>query len=180
VDYIREGKSACLPSQEVHRKYFRIQTQSQGTVNHPRILNAHHQKPTTTMPTPEENVAFMARVVHEVQSQRDHSKINTYFHADLINHTPMPGLPPGREGVHILSSAIEAAFPDGQMKIINSISQGDLVATTKILTGTQQGEVMGLPGDGKKKELLVMDFCRLKEGKIYEHWAVAAPPKEIE
>jgi predicted ester cyclase len=132
------------------------------------------------MPTPEENVSFMARVITEVQQNHDHSKIDTYFHADLINHTPMPGLPPGREGVHILTSALAAAFPDGQMKVINSISQGDLVATTKTLTGTQKGELMGMPGDGKKKELLVMDFCRLKDGQIYEHWAVAAPPKDLE
>jgi predicted ester cyclase len=65
-----------------------------------------------------------------------------------------------------------AAFPDLTAVIHNQIAEGDLVATYKTLYGTHKGEFMGVPPTGKKIALQLMDFFRLADSRIVEHWAV--------
>jgi predicted ester cyclase len=40
------------------------------------------------------------------------------------------------------------------------------------VTGTHQGEFMGIEGTGKKINLKYMDFWKVEDGKITENWVL--------
>ena len=39
-----------------------------------------------------------------------------------------------------------------------------------VLTGTHQGDLMGIPATGKSVEFGGTDIIRIRDGKIAEHW----------
>jgi len=55
---------------------------------------------------------------------------------------------------------------------IHQLADGDLVATYKTFNGTHQGEFFGVPPTGRHVSMRVMDFVRIRDGKIAEHWNV--------
>ena len=63
------------------------------------------------------------------------------------------------------------AFPDGQIAVEGSISEGDTVASRWIMTGTHRGDFMGVPPTGREITMKGIDFSRVVDGKIAEHWA---------
>lgn len=65
------------------------------------------------------------------------------------------------------------------MKIEHCVSNGNLIATNKTLTGTHVGNFAGKEGDGKRKMIRVMDFMTLEDGMIKEHWSCVREPVEV-
>jgi steroid delta-isomerase-like uncharacterized protein len=63
------------------------------------------------------------------------------------------------------------AFPDAQITVDASISVGDLVASRWTTTGTYRGDFHGVPATGRQITMKGMDFSRIVEGKVAEHWA---------
>jgi len=64
-----------------------------------------------------------------------------------------------------------AAFPDAQVGIDGSVSGGDAVASRWTITGTHRGEFQGIPPTGRPIAMPGVDFSRVVNGKIAEHWA---------
>ena len=119
-----------------------------------------------------ESAARQRRFVEEVQNQGDHSVIDELVAEDVVDHTPFPGLSPGREGVKQVMGAIRAGFPDHDAQVVHMVAEGDLVATYKTFSGTHEGEFLGVPPTGKPATIRVMDFVRYRDGQIVEHWNV--------
>jgi len=119
-----------------------------------------------------ENKALVRRFVEEVQARGDVDAIDELLAPDLINHTPPPGLPADREGARLITGAIRSAFPDHDAVIEQMVGEGDLVATYKTFTGTHSGEFMGIPPTGRRVTIRVMDFVRIRDGKVVDHWNI--------
>jgi predicted ester cyclase len=64
----------------------------------------------------------------------------------------------------------EAAFPGYQLSEEDLIVEGDKAAVRSIMTGTHQGELMGIPPTGKQVSVPVMLIYRVSGGKIVEFW----------
>jgi steroid delta-isomerase-like uncharacterized protein len=64
-----------------------------------------------------------------------------------------------------------AAFPDAQIAIEGSISETDRVASRWTITGTHRGEFQGVLATGRQIAMPGVDFSRIVDGKIAEHWA---------
>jgi predicted ester cyclase len=41
-----------------------------------------------------------------------------------------------------------------------------------VLTGTHQGDLMGVPATGNQVEIETLDIIRIQDGKVAEHWGV--------
>ena len=67
--------------------------------------------------------------------------------------------------------AFIAAFPDAWIIVNGAVSEGDLVASRWTLTGTHRGEFQGVPATGRPISMEGVDFSRVEDGKIVEHWA---------
>ena len=66
---------------------------------------------------------------------------------------------------------LRTAFPDLRYALEDVIAEGDLVAARYSWRGTHKGEAfLGIPPSGKTILVRGMDFYRLRDGKIVEHW----------
>jgi predicted ester cyclase len=62
------------------------------------------------------------------------------------------------------------AFTDLRMAEADSLREGEKVAFRWILSGTHEGEFMGVAPTGRRVEAMGMDIVRLADGEIVEHW----------
>jgi predicted ester cyclase len=89
-----------------------------------------------------------------------------------VDHTPLPGVPPTRDGVKGFFAALKAAIPDLRIEILDQIAEGGGVATRKKFTGTHDGPFLGVPASGRTVDFEVIDILRSREGRITDHWVV--------
>lgn len=63
------------------------------------------------------------------------------------------------------------AFPDARFEIEDIIVEGNKAAWRETLTGTHQGELMGIPPTGKQVRVSGMSFGVVgPNGKATQHW----------
>lgn len=63
-----------------------------------------------------------------------------------------------------------AAFPDIQVTIDGALEEGDEVALRWTVSGTHQGELLGVPATGRKASFSGMTWLRFTNGKLAEGW----------
>jgi predicted ester cyclase len=68
---------------------------------------------------------------------------------------------------------LRTAFPDRTDVIESMIAEGDRVGMIFRVSGTHQGNFLGIPPTGKKFEFLEMAMFRLADGKVTESWFMA-------
>lgn len=132
------------------------------------------------MPTSEQNVAMMHRLVYEIQQEANYSLIPEVVAPNFFNHTAEAGLPSDRDGVLMVMQYLHSAFEGIKMHIDSCISVDDLIATNKTLTGKHVGDFAGEKADGQLKKIRIMDFVKVDQsGKITEHWACIRPAEVV-
>jgi steroid delta-isomerase-like uncharacterized protein len=123
--------------------------------------------------TTEQDKALVRRLVIEAQQNGNLDLVDEILAPDFVDHTPLPGLPPTRDGVKVLFSAFHTGFPDLRVDILDQISEAGTVATRKRFSGTHNGEFLGVPASGRSVELEVIDILRVRDGRITDHWVSA-------
>jgi steroid delta-isomerase-like uncharacterized protein len=78
--------------------------------------------------------------------------------------------PPGRAGVRPKIEALRSAFPDLRFLLEALIGEGALVAARSVWRGTHTGAFQGIAATGKEVQVAAMDFYRIEEGRVVEHW----------
>ena len=91
---------------------------------------------------------------------------------DFVDHEEFPGLPETKEGVRQFFELMRVAFPDFRIEPQHIVAEGDLVAVYMTMTGTHQGDFMGIRPSGRRMEVPGMDLVRIRDGKAVEHWGV--------
>lgn len=92
--------------------------------------------------------------------------------ADVVDHTAMPGMPPGLDGAKQLASMLKAAFPDRSTEVQYTIAEGDRVAALHTIRATHTGAFMGMPPTGKPFEVSSIHIVRVAGSKIVEHYGL--------
>jgi steroid delta-isomerase-like uncharacterized protein len=118
----------------------------------------------------EENKAIVRRFIDEVWNDGNVDVIDEIITADAIDHNPNPGQPPGSEGVKWVVRTFRAAMPDLHMELHDQIAEGSTVVSRWTFSGTQQGELFGIPSTGKRVSVSGIDVIRVADGKMNEHW----------
>lgn len=91
----------------------------------------------------------------------------------FVEHEELPGIPPTREGVIQWFGIMRAAFPDLRFEVEELLPSGDKVVARARVTGTHQGEFMGMPPTGRTFSANVIDIIRFDDdGLASEHWGV--------
>jgi steroid delta-isomerase-like uncharacterized protein len=117
----------------------------------------------------ESHKAAVRRLVGEAQESGKLEVVDELLAEDFVDHTPLPGLPPTREGVKMLFAAMRSAFPDLRVRIDEQVADGEKVVTRKSFLGTHRGEFVGLAGSGRPLDLEVIDVLTFRDGRITEH-----------
>jgi steroid delta-isomerase-like uncharacterized protein len=93
---------------------------------------------------------------------------------DFVEREEIPGLPPTKDGVVQYFRIMLAAFPDMRMDVQDSFASGDKAVARLRISGTHQGEFMGIPATGKPVSVNLIDITRFgDDGLAREHWGVA-------
>jgi steroid delta-isomerase-like uncharacterized protein len=86
------------------------------------------------------------------------------------NHTPVEAT--GTQALKDLFARIHRVFPDLRVTVEDLIEEGDKVVGRNTLTGTHQGEYMGLPPTGRSVTYQEIIIFRFVNGRIAETWGV--------
>ena len=82
------------------------------------------------------------------------------------------GIPPGRDGLKMFRRQINAAIPDEHIFVSDVSFEGnDIIEADLKMTATHTGELLGVPGTGRKIGFDVQERARFVEGKLAERWA---------
>ena len=121
----------------------------------------------------EQNKAIVRQMVEEIFNRGNMSRADEFLAADFVEREELPpGMPPGREGVKLMTTMFRSAFPDFKATIDDLIAEGDKVAIRMTWSGTHKGEFMGIPPTGKSVSFGVFDVIRIAGGKFVEHWGL--------
>lgn len=85
-------------------------------------------------------------------------------------HDPAPNQGPGPQGYIDFFTMMRNAFPDMKVDVEHMVADEDSVAFAYTLTGTHQGDFMGVIGTGKSIEVRGMQISRFEDGKLVERW----------
>jgi len=102
----------------------------------------------------------------------NHGVIDELIADDMVEHEEFPGLEPTKDGVRQFFAMFRSAFPDFRMEPQQLIADGDLVCARVAMTGTHQGEFMGIPPSGRRIDVQLVDIIRVRDGEFAEHWGV--------
>ena len=117
--------------------------------------------------------AATARRFYELVNSGDIDQLGDALADDFVEHEETPGLAPTKEGVLEFFRMYRAAFPDMRMEPQDVLVSGDKVVVRAKVTGTHQGEFMGMPATGKRVHVQLIDILRFGEdGLAHEHWGV--------
>lgn len=116
-----------------------------------------------------DNKAIIERFEHAF-AQNDTATIDELCDPALVDHNPLPGIPPTLEGFKAAIGGYKAAFPDLELADVHVIGDGDTVATRWTAAGTHQGDLGDIPATGKRIQVEGMNFYRLADGRITEVW----------
>src|SRR5205814_789239 len=106
----------------------------------------------------EENKRIVRRLVEEGQGKGNLAVIDELVSETFVDHSPLPGLPPTRDGIRTLFGALRQGFPDMTVAIHEQIAEGDKVVTRKSLRGTHRGEFMGIAATSRPLDFPVIDI----------------------
>jgi len=110
----------------------------------------------------EANKAIARRFLEEVVNKGNQTVADELIAADFVDHNPLPGLPPGREGFKLSFVAFRVAVPDMKYIVEDVVAEGDKVVVRWKATGT--------PPTGKHITVTGVDIFRVKGNKLVELW----------
>ena len=121
----------------------------------------------------EELKALARRMFEEMWNEGNLDAADELLDASYVAHGLGVELPPGPEGFKQFLGFYFTAFPDLHMTIEDEVAEGDMVVQRCAVTGTHQGDLMGVPPTGKKITMAFISIVRYSNGKSVEGWALA-------
>jgi steroid delta-isomerase-like uncharacterized protein len=91
--------------------------------------------------------------------------------ADYLAHMSGIPVPLDTAGWDNFTQTFISAFPDAQITVDSAVEEGDLVAGRWTIAGTHRGEFQGVPATGRPITMAGVDFSRVVNGRVAEHWS---------
>jgi steroid delta-isomerase-like uncharacterized protein len=122
---------------------------------------------------PRDALNEMRRFWEDAFNGRDVSLLDDLISDDYVNHAALPGTPPGRAGQAAVMERLWAAFPDAHFEIKHLAIDGDTGICIGTMSGTHEGDLLGVPGSGRRVEWRMCHLTRFdSEGRATEHSAI--------
>jgi predicted ester cyclase len=116
------------------------------------------------------------RRLNEALNSRDTSiisaTIDEVFLPDVLIRTPLNIDASGTELMKQLWAVLLRGFPDLHVAVEDVIAEGDKVVSRNTVSGTHQGEYMGVAPTGKSIAWDEIIIARVVDGRVAETWAV--------
>ena len=102
-------------------------------------------------------------------NQKDWGMLEAVHAADWVDRSA----PQGMNDLKYMKGFFElytSCFPDMEMEILHSFSNGNDIAYYYAIRGTQEKDFMGIPSRGQKVDFTGMMMLRMVDGKCAEAW----------
>ncbi len=99
--------------------------------------------------------------------------IDEFVEPDALIRTPLPLKATGAQLLKEVFGTLHRAFPDLHVEVEDVIAEGDKVVGRNTVTGTHQGEYMGMQPTGKSIKYNEIFIFRFVNGRVAETWGVA-------
>lgn len=117
-----------------------------------------------------DNEKLLERYVTEVWDNGNPEAVESFASEDFRRHG-RPGSEPLDLGDQIERlQAFRSAFPDIGIRVDHVMTSDDHIAFRSTMTGTHQGELMGIAPTGLKVTVQLVDMIRVEAGKFAEQW----------
>ena len=114
--------------------------------------------------------AVMRTWFEEVWNQGREETIDRLFAADAVAHG-LPGGPMrGPEAFRRVFKTFRGAFSDIQIRVLRTITEGEMIAVHCHVTGTHTGRELGVDATEKHVEFDGVTIGRVVDGQIREGW----------
>lgn len=106
----------------------------------------------------------------EVFNSGDPGVIDEVYAPNLVYHGTGQMANADKETFKQFIGMVLQAFRDSRMVIDELLADGDKVIYRNTFSGTQKGEMMGIPATGKQVNVRSIGIVRISDGKIVEEW----------
>ncbi len=106
---------------------------------------------------------------YKAYSQGNLEQVKEMVAPNIVVHT-MGAVIVGGDDFSEHIQIMRSTFPDGYLTFEDVIAEDDKVVTRGTFTGTHRRELLGIPPTGKQVTFSVVQFDRLVDGKLVEHW----------
>jgi steroid delta-isomerase-like uncharacterized protein len=106
-----------------------------------------------------------------VWNQGKVERLGEFYAEDVVRHVPERPAPiVGLAANQAYIRDLRAAFPDTRVETVRMIGEGDWLAVHWVWTGTQTGDLPGLPATGKPVRVEGVSLIRHANGRAVEIW----------
>jgi steroid delta-isomerase-like uncharacterized protein len=140
-----------------------------------RHLGADPRRTQMTAAQETSHKAVFRRVLEVVNTHDEElisKAIDETVHPDVLIRTPLPVQATGAQAIMEVFTTLNRAFPDLQITVEDLIEEGDKLVVRNTVTGTHQGEYMGIAPTGKSVTYNEVFIFRFANGRIAETWGV--------
>ena len=120
------------------------------------------------MSSTEENKAAV-RACFEEGSKGNFDAFDELVTPDYVVH---PEEVRGAEGLKAMVAGYVNALHGLRVRIDQQFTDGDYVATRYTITGTHDGDLMGIPATGRNVEFTGITISRCENGRVAEEWEI--------
>jgi steroid delta-isomerase-like uncharacterized protein len=115
------------------------------------------------MDTISQNKNTVTSFIDALFTKGDLGAVDEYLAEDFVDHDPPMGGPANREGMRQAGAMFRAAFPDWHSDLDFLVEEDDLVVENFTASGTQQGEIFGVPASGRTVSLPGINIWRVRD-----------------
>jgi predicted ester cyclase len=98
--------------------------------------------------------------------------IDELVEPDAVIHTPLPSEATGAQLLKEVFGRLLRAYPDLHIAVEDVVEEGDKIVSRNTVTGTHQGEYMGLPPTDRSVRYDEIFIVRFAGGRVAETWGI--------
>ena len=121
---------------------------------------------------PEENKAILSRAVEAWNVPEQRAQWFDIHDSSVVAYGLGPE-PVGHQGVVEFYTGLWSAFRDAHVTVDELVAEGEAVVVRFTLTGTQEGDFLGVPASGSRVEITGHSTYHFRDGKVVERWTNA-------
>lgn len=119
-------------------------------------------------PSPEAQTRKLVIAYSKAWAEADLKKLDALTSERIDFHNPPPGFSADKQGVLESARLMHEAFPDQQLELDHVIASKDQAACHFKVSGTHEGEFMGLPPTGRRIEIEGVTIVKVRNGQVVE------------
>jgi len=121
----------------------------------------------------EKNKQIVREFIDTVINRREYDQAKLFISPDYIDHNSESGEPTDIDGLLRHIKAVRTTYPGLKVTIHDQIAEKDMVVTRICITGTHEGDWLGMKPTHKQLSIDAVNINRIENELIVEHWGMA-------